>query len=67
MDIDRIRAFVQRLKPNLVCDDCIADRLNITVKAVAPMTNELAGHTEFERSVGTCTLCGNTRQTIHAR
>lgn len=67
MDIDRIRAFVLRLKPDLVCDDCVAERLNITATAVAPVTNELAGRTEFERAVGMCALCQNTRQTIHAR
>ncbi len=66
MNIDRIRAFVHRLKPNLECDHCIADRLDIAGTTVCPATNELAGRTELVRAVGTSTLCQTTRQTLQA-
>lgn len=67
MSINRIKAFVERLKPERVCDDCIAERLAITGTAVATVINELVGRTEFERTVGACAFCQDNRQTTRAR
>lgn len=55
---DDVRAFVTRLSPEAVCDDCIAERLGLTVRQHANhKTRELAGSGRFERRKGPCVLC----------
>jgi hypothetical protein len=57
--IDDIRKLIERLASAPVCDDCIAERLQIAdVKAANAATLELAGTAQFERRRDTCTLCG---------
>jgi hypothetical protein len=57
--LDDVRNLVARLSPKAVCDDCIAERLHLTVRQHANhKTRELAGCGGFERSKGSCSLCG---------
>lgn len=57
--LDRVRAFVERLTPEPVCDDCIAERLSLSVRQHANhKTRELAGSPGFERRKDSCSLCG---------
>jgi hypothetical protein len=63
--LDRVRAFVARLAPEAVCDDCIAERLELTVRQHANhKTRELAGSDGFVRTKGPCSLCGETKLVI---
>ncbi len=63
--LDEVRAFVGRLSPEPVCDDCIAERLNLTVRQHANhKTRELAGSDGFERRKGTCSLCAGEKLVI---
>jgi uncharacterized protein YaaQ len=63
--IDRIRAFVTRLAPAAVCDDCIAERLELSVRQQAiDVTRELAGTQGFVRQKGPCALCGADKLVI---
>lgn len=60
--LDRVRGFVERLTPESVCDDCIADRLDLSSSGRANLAaRELAGASGFERRTAACTLCGITR------
>ncbi len=62
---EQVRAFVERLRPDAVCDDCIADRLELSVRQHANhKTRELAGLSGFLRQVDTCTLCGSRKKVI---
>ena len=62
---DDVRAFVTRLSPEAVCDDCIADRLGLSVRQHANhKTRELAGSGGFARRKGTCSLCGSDKLVI---
>jgi len=62
---EQVRAFVERLRPDAVCDDCIADRLGLSVRQHANhKTRELAGSSGFHRQVDTCTLCGSRKKVI---
>ena len=63
--LEQVRAFVERLRPDAVCDDCIADRLGLSVRQHANhKTRELAGSSGFQRQVDTCTLCGSRKKVI---
>lgn len=63
--LDRVRAFIARLAPAAVCDDCIADRLDLSVRQHANhKSRELAGIGGFVRSKGPCSLCGANKLVI---
>jgi hypothetical protein len=63
--LDAVRAFVARLSPDAVCDDCISERLELSVRQHANhKTRELAGADGFERRKGSCSLCGAEKLVI---
>ena len=63
--LDDVRAFVTRLSPDPVCDDCIADRLSLSVRQHANhKSRELAGTDRFERKRDSCSLCGKEKLVI---
>ena len=56
--LDQVRAFIERLSPAPVCDDCIAERLSLRVRQHANQkTRELAGSGGMERRRDICSLC----------
>ncbi|WP_447725984.1 hypothetical protein [Sphingomonas koreensis] len=62
--IDTIRKLIERLAPDPVCDDCIADRLSLADRQAASIAaNELTATTRFERRRDTCALCGTEKLT----
>ena len=62
---DQVRAFISRLSPEAVCDDCIAERLSLSVRQHANHnTRELAGAGGFERRRAQCSLCGADKLVI---
>lgn len=62
--IDPIRKLIERLAPNPVCDDCIADRLSLADRQeVGLAANELAATRQFERRRNVCTLCETEKLT----
>jgi len=66
--LDDVERFVTRLSPEAVCDDCIADRLSLSVRQHANhKTRELAGSNGFERRKDPCSLCGMTKLVIRRR
>jgi len=63
--LEQVRSFIRRLAPEAVCDDCIADRLGLSVRQHANhKTRELAGSRGYERSRAECGLCGSTKLVI---
>lgn len=64
----RVKSFVERLAGQPVCDDCIADRLGLSVRQHANhKTRELAGMPGFERQLGECSLCGANKKVIRLK
>jgi hypothetical protein len=60
-----VRSLIQRLAPEAICDDCIADRLNLSVRQHANhKTRELAGAQGFRRRKDICALCGGEKLVI---
>ena len=63
--LEHVRRFVERLSPHPVCDDCIAERLALSVRQHANhKTRELAGEQGFERVLAPCVLCGAAKKVI---
>ena len=63
--LEEVRTLITRLSPDPVCDDCIADRLGLSVRQHANhKTRELAGTGGFERRRDRCSLCGSEKLVI---
>jgi len=63
--LEEVRSLVARLAPQSICDDCIAERLGLSVRQHANhKTRELAGSEGFERCRGACSLCGADKLVI---
>ena len=63
--LDDVRALVTRLSPEPVCDDCISERLHLSVRQHANRkTRELAGAGGFERRKDVCSLCDGEKLVI---
>ena len=68
MVLDHVRRLVERLSPEPICDDCIAERLGLAVRQHANRkTRELAGIDGFERGRDACAICGMTKLVIRQR
>lgn len=66
--LDDVRALLERLSPEPMCDDCISERLGLSVRQHANhKTRELAGAHGFERGKDACALCGETKLVIRRR
>lgn len=66
--LERVKALIERLSPKAICDDCIAERLDLTVRQHANhKSRELAGQAGFERQRGECSLCGDRKLVIRRR
>jgi hypothetical protein len=60
--VARVQAFIGRLAPEAVCDDCIALRLELADLDASYASRELAGSAGFERRKGECSLCGTAKE-----
>jgi len=62
---ERVEALVRRMEGTPLCDECIADRLDLSSIAQASVATSAAGGVGgFERSKGPCGLCGEPRHVI---
>ncbi len=60
--LEMVRGFVERLSPEPVCDNCVAERLRLSDISLAnKKVRELAGSGGFERTQSICSLCGAPR------
>lgn len=66
--MDRVRGLIERLSPEPICDDCITERLGLSVRQHANhKTRELAGTQGFERRKEACSICGQDKIVIRKR
>jgi hypothetical protein len=66
--IDEVRKLIERLAPDPICDDCIAEKLNLSVRQHANhKTRELAGSDGFERGKDACAICDAVKLVIRKR
>lgn len=60
--LDKVRGLIERLAPEPICDDCIAEKLTLGWSSQANVAaRELAGTQGFERRSDMCVLCGGVR------
>jgi len=53
-----VQNLVMRLTPAPICDDCVAERLDLGSRQIANQkTRELVGGQKFERRRDICSLC----------
>ena len=63
--LTQVRALIERLSPLSICDDCITERLGLSVRQHANQkTRELAGTAGFERRLEPCSLCNSVKKVI---
>lgn len=66
--IDEVRKLIERLAPEPICDDCIAEKLGLSVRQHANhKTRALAGSGGLERGKDVCAICGATKLVIRKR
>jgi hypothetical protein len=59
---DEVRALIQRLSPDPICDGCITARLSLSARHHADLEPRvLAGTRGFERLKDRCSICGNEK------
>jgi hypothetical protein len=60
--LDKVRALIERLAPEVICDECIARTLELGwVSHANVATRELAGSNGFARRQHMCSMCGAVR------
>jgi len=66
--LESVRALIERLSPEPVCDDCIVQKLDLTVRQHANhKTRELAGMPGFERRKDICSICCGEKVVIRRK
>ncbi len=61
--LERVRELLIQNSPMAFCDDCIAERLGLSVRQHANhKTRELAHVHKFNRLKNTCGICGSTKK-----
>ena len=63
--LGRVREFLIERSPIAICDDCIAERLDLSVRQYANhITRELAPTPRFDRRKDICGVCGSVKKVI---
>jgi hypothetical protein len=63
--LEDVARLITRLSPEPICDDCIAEKLGLSVRQHANIkTRALAGMNGFRRQKYPCSLCGADKLTI---
>lgn len=63
--LEDVEKLIVRLSPEAICDDCIAQKLDLTVRQHANhKTRELVGRNGFQRHKDICSICGETKLVI---
>lgn len=66
--LEDVRNFIKRLSPDAVCDDCITERLGLSLRQhVNRNSRELAGTSGIECRRDACSLCGKNKIVVCAK
>lgn len=61
--LDQVRALIERLAGEPICDDCVAEKLKLSSTSQANLAARgLTGMQGFERRNDICSLCGGDRK-----
>jgi hypothetical protein len=63
--LQQVRALIIARTPQAICDDCIAAKLNLSVRQHANhKTRELEKLPRYDRRVQVCSVCGSEKKSI---
>lgn len=63
--LEDVEKLIVRISPEPICDDCIAEKLNLSIRQHANhKTRELAGENGYRRSKDICSICEGTKLVI---
>jgi hypothetical protein len=64
----KINDYITSLRPEPVCNKCIAKGVGLTNDAAHPaqITKALATTSDFTQESGTCSVCKDEKKVIHA-
>ena len=63
--LEDVRNLIGAMSPEAICDDCIAKRLELSVRQHANhKTRELSNGPAFDRRRGSCSVCGSVKLVI---
>jgi hypothetical protein len=63
--LEEVAGLIKKVAPDAICDDCIADKLSLSVRQHANhKTRELAKLRGFMRGEGKCSFCGSDKKII---
>ncbi len=63
--LERVSEFIVQRSPKAICDDCIADKLKLSIRQHANhKTRELASMPNFIRQKEKCSICGSNKKAI---
>ncbi len=63
--LEKVRELIIKKSPMAICDDCIAKKLDLSVRQHANhKTRELAVMPKFDRRIDVCGICGSTKKVI---
>ncbi len=63
--LEKVRELIIKKSPMAICDDCIAKKLDLSVRQHANhKTRELAVIPKFDRRIDVCGTCGSTKKVI---
>ena len=66
--LEQVRGLIDRLSPDPICDDCISERLGLSVRQRANhKTRKQAGTRGFERRKDGCAIWGVTKLAIRRK
>lgn len=63
--LEQVRELIIRNSPMAICDDCIAKKLDLSVRQHANhKTRELEAMPKFDRRKDICGICGSAKKVI---
>jgi hypothetical protein len=63
--LDDVKELVQSISPKCICDDCITQKLDLSVRQHANhKSRELAAFVDFTRAKQICSFCGADKLSI---
>ena len=63
--LEDVRDLIEGMAPEAICDDCIANRLGLSVRQHANhKTRELTDAPGFDRRRDNCAVCGSVKLVI---
>lgn len=65
--IEKVLRLINRLEPEPICSDCIAEYVHAIGSELDEITLELAASADIERTMGECVLCRARKKVVSTK